>query len=93
MANNMITVSGDIFTIDSMRADWADDAYTAAQVTALADAQYAYLINHTYDVLRGWSYTGDGFTGPARSDAVALIMQLMTDSGDYVAANLFDIVS
>lgn len=94
MSNSMITITSTDYTIENMRADWADGAdYTAAQVMALADAEYAYLINHTHDVLRGWSYTGDGFVGPARIDAIALIGQLMVDAADHVIASMDEIFS
>lgn len=81
----IITISSLEYTIDSMRADWADDAtLSPAEINAHADAEYAYLINHTHEVLRGWSYDGTGFTGSARNDALQLIGQLRSAAADHV---------
>ena len=92
---NLIRITGEQFTIESFRAGWADDEkLTAAQVSACADAEYAWLVNYTGEHLRGWSYDGDGFTGPWRdNDILDKIAQLSTLATDYVLANFADIVA
>jgi len=88
----IISINSPDWTIEAMRADWADDtSLTAAEVNACADAEYAYLINHTHESLRGWSYDGTGFTGSARNDALQLIGQLRSEAIDYVLSNLDEI--
>ena len=83
----IITINSQDFTIETMRAEWAEDAeLSAAEVTEFANEEYAWLVLHTGETLRGWTYTGDGFTGPARTDAVEMVLQLMSDATDAVLA-------
>lgn len=89
----MITIISEAFTIADMRADWADDeSLTGAQVSACADAEYAYLVNEVGDKMRGWSFEGRGaFTGPARLDAISLIGELKIAAVDWVIEHLEEI--
>lgn len=89
----MITISSPDFTIESMRAEWADDeTLTAAQVNACADAEYAYYVITVSDKMRGWSYNvGGSFTGPARNDAIEIIGSLKVEAVDYVVEHLDEI--
>jgi hypothetical protein len=85
----LITITSQDYTIEAMRIEYAEDpSLSNAEITALADAEYAYLINHTGEALRGWSYTGAGFTGPSRSDAIMGIMELMVAAVDHALGAL-----
>ena len=92
MKTTIITISSPEYMIESMRADWADDPdLSPAMVNACADEEYAYLVNHAHEMLRGWTYTGTGFTGPARNDALQLIGELRSAAIDHVLSNLGEI--
>lgn len=84
-----INITGEEFTIEYMRSDWADDtSMSPAEINAAADLEYAWLTNNTHEKMRGWSYTGTGFSGPARPDAVSLIFDLQVEATDYVIEHL-----
>lgn len=86
--SDMISIESPAFTIEAFRAGWSDDeTLSKAQLDEMANAQYAWLINETgkQDDLRGWTYTGHGFTGPWRSNgALTAISTLIGESVDYV---------
>jgi hypothetical protein len=87
-----ITITSTDYTIEAMRADWADDPeLTHAEIMACADAEYAYLINNTGQVMRGWAYTGAGFSGPVRADVIQQIGALQMAAADYVLSVLREI--
>lgn len=88
----IIEIKSTEWTIEGFRALWADDAtLTPAQVDACADAQYAYLVLSVRDHMRGWNFGPEGFTGPARADAISEIMNIVTKAVDYVIAHLAEI--
>lgn len=92
MMNIQITSSE--WTTAEMTSDWAEDeALTVEQAAEAADTQSAWLILHTHERLAGWSFTPNGFSGPARSDAVDEIMSLITESVDYVLAHMDEITA
>lgn len=90
----IITITSPDYTIESFRAEWADDAsLTPAQVDACADAEYAWLVLSTRDRMRGWSFTGGAFTGPAQADAITIIGELLIAATDHVLANFEEIIA
>jgi hypothetical protein len=83
----LITITNEAWTIEAMRANWADDdTLTAPQVALCANLQHAWMVNSTGDRLRGWSYNGRGFTGPIYRDAVTDILSLIVEAVDYVVS-------
>lgn len=89
----MITISSPEFTIEGMRANWADDpSLSAAEIAACANAEYAWYVINVGERMRGWSFgVGGTFTGPARNDAVMEILDLRSDAADYVVERLYEI--
>lgn len=92
MPVRMITISSPEWTNEAFRTEWAEDGTLShEEIAACADAQYAYLINHTGEAMRGWSYTGKGFTGPVRNDAIEIINNMIVNAVDYVVEGLAEI--
>jgi hypothetical protein len=84
-----IEIKSTEWMIEAMREAWAeqgagDEALTSAEISAAADAQYAWLINHTETQLPGWRFTGGTFVGPIVADAPMRILNLISESADYV---------
>jgi len=89
---DVITITSPDWNIQAMADGWADDdTLTAAQARDCADAEYAWLINNTSARLRGWAFTGTGFSGPINKDAVTEILNLISDAVDYVLTMLDEI--
>jgi len=87
-----MTIEDEDWTVLGFIGGWADDPTTTAQEAQLsADSQIAYLLNHTREIMPGWSFARGAFSGPNRKNAVDEIHSLLIASVDYVIERLDEI--
>lgn len=86
MTATTMTIQDDEWTIVGMWELWAEDGDPRA--SEYADTQYAWIINHVHEYLPySWSYNNDGsFSGPPLTDAYPAILNIITESIDFVVA-------
>jgi len=85
-----MTIQDDEWTTAGMEELWADDGDSRAG--QFADTQYAWIINHAHEYLpSGWHFYDNGsFGGPPSVDAYQIVLNIITESVDYVVGCIED---